>query len=287
MSRRRTLAAAAALVCLALLMASAWVYRDKRQRRAAALSLQLRLADTVRPAPADIVACATVAPPGTLVILALGQSSAANHGQAQPPARRVAMLTDQGCLWATDPLPGATGRGGSTWLHLPAALAAWPDVPPVLLSVLAIESTSIADWTQAHSPLRARLLQHLGRMAEQGYPPAWVLWDQGAADAMRHTTPEAYKAGLETLAGLVRSNAPSARILLAPTTLCRNGAALQLHEVVSRLVAADPRFGPGPLLDTVIPATERYDGCHFSAAGLRRAADAWARALQRELSARR
>lgn len=289
MSPQSTRALAASLVFLALLVAAAFAYRDYRYQRAAALSLQLRLADTVRPAPADIVDCATVAPPASLVILALGQSSAGNHGQAQPTAtaRRIAMLTGQGCLWATDPLPGATGRGGSTWLHLPAAMAAWTDMPPLLLSVLAVESTSIADWTQPNSPLRARLLQHLGRMAELGHPPALVLWDQGAGDAMRHTPPASYRAGLLALAELVRSGAPSARILLAPTTVCRSGAALELHAVVNRLVAADPRFGPGPLLDKLLPASERYDGCHFSTAGLRHAADAWAKAVQVELSARR
>ena len=268
------------LILIAVAGTGYWARQLQLSQRAL-LSLEARLGMIVA-APVDsIVPCATAAPAGALVVLALGQSNAANHGIRDAGSPKVALLTAAGCTWATDPLPGATGQGGAVWSRLPAMLAARPGLPPVLMSVLAVDATSVADWTRPESPLRARLQQHLDRMAHWGHPPELVLWYQGEADARLNTPASQYRLGLQALAGALQTAAGSPRkILLAHSTVCRSAASAALSGAINQLVASDPRFGQGPDLDHGLQRNQRYDGCHLSGAGLARAAELWADAVQ-------
>lgn len=252
-----------------------------RHQQAVATGLQQRLTDIVVAPAAAIIPCSDISSADTPVVLAMGQSSAGNHGLSDPlhPAP-IAMVSLQGCLWASEPLPGATGRGGSVWSRLPAELAFRKALPPVLMSVLAVESSSIAEWTRHDSPLRAWLQQHLDHMKLLGRLPNLILWDQGAADVRDGTSQEDYRAGLLALAATVQSQVGPVRILLAPTTRCRSEASTGLHKTVAQLVAADSRFAKGPLLDQAISADMRYDDCHLNVAGLGQAATLWADAVQ-------
>ena len=268
------------IALIAVAAAGLWARQLQRSQQAL-LSLENRLS-MIMAAPAGSTApCATVAPAGALVVLALGQSNAANHGVLETGSPRIALLSAEGCTWATDPLPGATGQGGSVWSRLPTALAKRRGLPPVLLSVLAVDATSVADWTRSESPLRARLQQHLGQMARWGYPPELVLWYQGEADAHLNTPASQYRLGLQALAGALRTAAGSPRkILLAHSTVCHSEASAALSGAINQLVASDPRFGQGPDLDHGLQRNQRYDGCHLSGAGLARAAELWADAVQ-------
>ena len=268
------------IALIAVAAAGLWARQLQRSQRAL-LNLENRLS-MIMTAPAGSTApCATVAPAGALVVLALGQSNAANHGVLETGSPRIALLSAEGCTWATDPLPGATGQGGSVWSRLPTALAKRPGLPPVLLSVLAVDASSVADWTRPDSPLRARLQQHLDQMARWGYPPELVLWYQGEADARLNTPASQYRLGLQALAGALQTAAGSPRkILLAHSTVCRSAASAALSGAINQLVASDPRFGQGPDLDHGLQRNQRYDGCHLSGAGLARAAELWADAVQ-------
>lgn len=282
--RRRLTTAVVAGILLAAALGG-WAWRHSRAAQAADASLRTRLADIVPMAPGRLAPCREVAPPGALVLLALGQSNAANHGQADAVTRRVPVVTPEGCGWAADPLPGGTGRGGSIWSRLPALLTPSAGQPPVVISVLAVDATSIADWTATDSPLRARLAQHLAGLARQGLPPALVLWHQGEADAQRRTSAAAYRDGLRILADLVRREAGPARVLLARSTICRSPASTSLHDAMARQAAEDPRFGTGPDLDQALPADQRPDGCHLGHEGLNHAARLWADAIRTALPA--
>lgn len=270
----------AVLILIAVAGSSFWARQLQHSQRDM-LSLEARLGKIVA-VPADsIVPCATVAPAGALVVLALGQSNAANHGTLDAGSPKIALLSAAGCTFVTDPLPGATGQGGAVWSRLPAALAARPGLPPVLMSVLAVDATSVADWTRPESPLLARLRQHLDQMVRWGYPPELVLWYQGEADAQLNTPALQYRLGLQALAGALQTVAGSPRkILLAHTTVCRSEASAALSGVINQLVASDPRFGQGPDLDRGLRQDQRYDGCHLSGAGLARSAELWADAVQ-------
>ena len=268
------------LILIAVAGAGYWARQAQRSQRDL-LSLEARLGMMLA-APADsLVPCASVAPAGTLVVLALRQSNAANRGTLEAGSPKLALLTAAGCTWATDPLPGATGQGGAVWSRLPAALDARPGLPPVLMSVLAVDATSVAGWTRPESPLRARLQQHLDQMARWGYPPGLVLWYQGEADAQLNTLGPQYRLGLQALAGALQTAAGSPRkILLAHATVCRSEASAALSGAINRLVVNDPRFGQRPDLDLGLGQDQRYDGCHLSNTGLERAAPLWADAVQ-------
>lgn len=68
------------------------------------------------------VPCVEVAATQPLVLLALGQSNAGNHG-ALPShaAESVTLIAEGKCIRATDPLPGGTGQG--EYLATPVNLA--------------------------------------------------------------------------------------------------------------------------------------------------------------------
>ena len=280
MSRRTIAAGLVAALLILVLALTALAVRQGRQALAAESGLRQRLA-AVLAAPADqIRPCKQVAPANALVLLALGQSNAANHAVADPSAARIPMVSAEGCLWAGDPLPGGTGRGGSIWSRLPAALAAQAELQPVVISVLAVDASSITEWTQAGSPLRARLELHLARMAQWGLPPALVLWHQGEAEAMQHTSAERYRAGLLTLAGIVQGQDGPVRLLLAHSTICRSARNEAVHQAIAQQVASAAPFGTGPDLDLALAPHERLDGCHLNAQGLAHAAALWASAIR-------
>ena len=90
-----------------------------------------------------------------------------------------------------------------------------------------------------------------------------------------------YRQGLRALADALQTPASSPRkVLLAHSTVCRSDASTALNGAVKQLVASDPRFGQGPDLDHGLRQDQRYDGCHLTGAGLARAADLWADAVQ-------
>ena len=268
------------IALIAVAAAGLWARQLQRSQRAM-ISLENRLGMIMAAPAGSIAPCATVAPTGALVVLALGQSNAGNHGTLETGSPRIALLRAEGCTWATDPLPGATGQGGSVWSRLPAAMAQRPGLPPVLLSVLAVDATSVSDWTRPESPLPARLRQHMDQMVRWGYPPDLVLWHQGEADARLNTTASQYRLDMQALASALQRPAGSPRkILLAHSTICRSEASDALNWAVRQLVASDPRFGQGPDLDQGLRREQRSDGCHLNGAGLAQAAALWADAVQ-------
>ena len=153
----------------------------------------------------------------------------------------------------------------------------------VVFSVLAVDATSIADWTSPDSPLRQRLVQRLAALKRIGLMPNLVLWQQGEADAMLGTDPMAYAAALQQLRTLLDAGGSQAPMLLARSTVCRSPSAVGLHAAVDRMVEAGSGFRMGPDTDTLLGLDNRVDGCHFSAAGQLRAAQLWAERIQSSL----
>lgn len=273
-----------ALLAVAV-MAAAALYRLLEQRRHGA-SLDARLAQIVAPGTHPIP-CSDVAATRPLVLLALGQSNAGNHGapsaRAAPP---VTLIAEGQCLTATDPLPGGTGTGGSIWQRLPALLSAPQGARPVVLSVLsvlAVDATSIADWTAAQSPLRERLAAHVAAMRRLDLAPALVLWQHGEADARGGTSAADYAAGLGRLAAALSEAGANAPIVLARSTICQSAPNGAIRSAIAASVANDRRFRLGPDTDTLSSDAFRT-GCHLTADGLDSAAKMWAATISSEAS---
>lgn len=232
-----------------------------------------------KPGDVDPVACAG---PGErpLVVLALGQSNAGNHGAPDEVPQRVRVFHDGRCLDATDPLPGSTGRGGSVWSLLPAALREAGISRPVVVSAIGLDGTPIVAWTDLRSPLRWHLRAHLAALQRAGLVPDVVLWQQGEGDAQRNTAPTVYGERLQVLSELLRDGGYRGPLLLARSTRCRSLPHAALRQAVDDAVAQHPdRFAPGPDTDGLEGPARLADGCHLSASGRAWAAQAWAQLL--------
>lgn len=247
-------------------------------------SLITRMAQIIQVENHTEVPCAGVVAAHPLVLLAIGQSNAENHGS--PPSGTAAPVTLIGegkCISATAPapLPGGTGTGDNIWQRLPALLSTQKEASPIVLSVLAVDATSIANWTSPHSPLHERLAAHVASMHRLGLAPDLILWQQGEADARRGTSANEYAAGLGQLAAVLNEAGANAPIILARSTVCRSSPSAALRSAVEATVASDRRFRLGPDTDALSGDTFR-NGCHLTAEGLDSAAKMWARVISAE-----
>lgn len=187
----------------------------------------------------------------------------------------MTLVTEGKCIKASDPLPGGTGTGSSIWQRLPALLSTQKDSRPIVLSVMAVDATSIADWTAARSPLGARLTAHVTTMRQLGLAPDLVLWQQGEADARSGTGSGDYAAGLARLAAMLGEAGSNAPIILARSTVCLSGPNAAIRGAIESTVSRDRRFRLGPDTDTLSAETFR-EGCHLTSEGLESAAKMWA-----------
>ncbi len=242
--------------------------------------LAIKLEKIIRVDAEAVISCEKLAAQKPIVILALGQSNAANHGargiDADVP---VALIADGKCTMAVDPLPGGTGLGGSIWYRLPRHFAKLEPQRPIVMSVLAVDTTSIAEWTNDKSLLRERLSQQIKSMQAVGLAPKFVLWQQGEADAIMGTSQADYSTGLDNLAGIFDQEKITAPIVLALSTVCRTEPNSMIRAAIEDKVAANRRFQLGPDTDYDIHEGLRSKKCHFSTEGLDRAAQLWANTI--------
>ena len=214
-----------------------------------------------------------------LVLLALGQSNAGNHGETGNLAAAgvpVQVMNAGICSNSMDPLPGATGLGSSIWSRLPAQLAALGIARPVVLQLLAVNASAIDDWVRDGAPIAQHLAQALAANASTGLQPALVLWQQGETDAKAGTTPRRYADQLLALAHALDAGGVSAPIFVALSTVCRSAPDAGLRSAIRALAARNPRFVVGPDTDTV---QGRIEACHWSSSGREQAAGMWASAI--------
>ena len=272
-------AAALALAALALALPAGWAW----QRWQAQQSLQARLARIV-PAPAARAGpCARAGAAPATVLLVLGQSNAGNHGaEDEVPADgtgpQLKVFVGGGCARLGDPLPGGTGRHHSIWTRLPAHLQQRGFGGDLVFAVLAVDATTIDDWSRRGSPLRRRLQSLLVDLRAASLRPSLVLWQHGEADARQGTSTEDYIAGFEAVRATLQAGGVAAPVLMARSTLCRRGDGRAVRAAVEQLAArhADVRLGP----DTdALQGVDRPQGCHFSRTGLDKAAALWAEAI--------
>ena len=271
---------------VSILLGSAnWVWRTQITATQGSASLVERLGSRVQLPQAGVVPCEQAGPGKPLHLLVLGQSNAANHGEAlTTPSAQVMVVTPAGCALAQDPLPGATGRGGSIWSRLPQMLAAAGVARPLRFSVLAVDASSLHDWVADASPLRAELIRLLVGLQQRDTMPHLVLWQQGEVDARQGTSTADYETDMYRLAALLQDHGVDAPMLLAQSTRCRSEANLPVRDAVVRLIKHNRQMLPGPDTDTLNSPAMRHDGCHFSAAGMDAAARLWAQSIATALT---
>ena len=273
-----------AVAVVAALAAAAWWHADK-DNRALLVRMQTRAIATASPS----VDC--LKPPGKqVVLLVLGQSNAGNHGAETEPQPRgegpwVTVFDGSACRRSADPLPGGTGRHRSIWTRLEPQLRQRGVQADLLVALLAVDSTTIDDWTRDSSPLKAELHRLLDGLSRASLKPDAVVWQHGESDARRGTTTQTYESGFSRLLTVLRSAGVSAPVLIAQSTRCRNTAPEAIRTALGNLVGRHEGLVAGPDTDT-LSGILRDSDCHWSRIGLDVAAEAWAAALTESLMRR-
>jgi len=233
--------------------------------------LQVRI-----PAAPDNPTVATVPRVGVgEVFVIAGQSNAANHGEVplRPEDDRVAAYGDGAWRLGYDPMPGATGLGGSPWPHLGDLLVRQLQMPVGFASV-AVGGSESAFWLPGSEgyDLLVSVLKELGVNGARA-----VLWHQGESDNIAGTTAEEYYQNLRTTIERLPADAgwcppwmvagvsmvpwspqESPNPLLGQQMLWRKGVALE-----------------GPYTDNMLGHVFRHDLLHFNEYGLRAHAERW------------
>lgn len=214
--------------------------------------------------------------PRTVVIVILGQSNAANSAEERHQSRAINWF-DGRCYLASDPMLGASGDGGSVWPLVASSLLERHD--QVILVPLAIAGSPIVRWSSG-GDLAARMQRALDQLGNQGYRPTHVLWHQGESDAGR-TGRIVYAAALADVILMVKARAPAAGFWIAKASRCaKTQADLGIQEAQRTFLSQDRRIYAGPDADAMFEKGDRQaDACHFAAAGQRRLAAEWVKAV--------
>lgn len=219
------------------------------------------------------------APPPDFVALTFGQSNAANSVQGRHAAREgVAWFHEGQCYVAVDPLPGATGTGGSVWSRLGDLLIDSGRYRRVLFAGVAENGSDIARWRPG-GDLHPRLMQALAALREAGLAPTHLLWHQGEQDMRLGTAPARYRADFQALIDALRGAGFQAPVYVARATYCNGDDSPALHHAQASLADARRDIFAGPDTDTLRGPAWRRDDCHFNAAGADRHAELWRSAL--------
>lgn len=221
--------------------------------------------------------CAAFQQTGSEVWLAIGQSNAANHAeQRMTGVKGVYAFDGKRCAPATDPLPGASGGGGSVWVALANRWIESGKADRILLISRAKESTAIAEW-QPGGALFGRIAKVRRELDERQLRVRRILWVQGESDAALGTSQQAYSQALAALVTGLRRIGLDAPVHVALASICgpSSNSAVRRAQLSS---VGDNGVRLGPDLDRIGTA-DRYERCHFTASGQRAAVDAWTAAL--------
>lgn len=148
----------------------------------------------------------------------------------------------------------------------------------LIVTQLAVESTTIADWTEA-GPLRDYLRAELQGLARNGLSVDVTLWQQGEADARAQTSAAAYRKGLDQMLRWLEANGVHAPFIAALSTYCPGSDGRKVREAIHQFASSHNNVALGPDTDA-LQGNMRSGGCHFSAAGLSAAATGWAATLR-------
>ena len=152
------------------------------------------------------------------VLVVVGQSNVANHGR--PRGRSGTdnyAVSMNGVFQLEDPLPGASGPGGSPWPHWAALQQrSWPGSQVVVASV-AQGSSAVSDWIPGGVHFQ-RLPDVLEALRQQQLDVDAVMWHQGETESWSGGDAAAYAANLSSWIASVRALGIKAPIFMCLTS---------------------------------------------------------------------
>lgn len=223
-----------------------------------------------------------VAPPSwrdPLVLVVAGQSNAANHGWHRGRAGAGSYaLSVNGLFRLEDPLPGASGPGGSPWPHWAALQQRARPGSQVVVAAIAQGSSAVADWIPGGVHAQ-RLPDVLRALRSQQLAVDAVVWHQGETEAWSGGDAAAYAANLRRWIASVRALGIEAPIYVCLTS--RDGQGVinpAIRQAQASVWNTQDHVFAGADTDSLGDAF-RSDGVHFNARGL----EAFAALLQRAM----
>lgn len=236
----------------------------------------LRGTPLIKEVPRSPVDCRAIAGPRTMVALVFGQSNAANFGRGRyTPGSGVYDMHGAHCYVAADPLVGADGDGASVWTRLGDRLVRDGIYARVVFIGVAVGGTEIARWSD-RGDLHSKLLAALADAKDSGLEVTHLLWHQGEHDAHLRTTESDYLRAFEAMVRSIRHAGSAAPVFVSLASYCYGNASEDVRRAQAAIISPQHGVHRGPDTDAFSGRDDRYDDCHFSAAGLQKAADAWA-----------
>lgn len=205
----------------------------------------------------------------TFSILSLGQSNVANHGESRGSAGPSVYCLHAGSFsQAIDPLPGASGNGGSVWTRLAPLLLRKPGISSVVISSVAQSGSGIDTWLPAgvNHPRATAAIQDF---KDKSLQIDAVVWHQGETEAWGNSTlEESYRRQLEGVIASLRAEGITAPVYVCQTSRDLAGvsnSAIRLAQ--SSVWNSELRIYAGADTDSLGPDF-RWDGIHLNDAGL-------------------
>lgn len=220
----------------------------------------------------------------TAVILAIGQSNAANHASTRlttgHPAQ-VFNLFNGKCYVAASPLLGATGEAGEFLTPLADKLIEDGAYKTVIIIASAITDTPISRW-QRDGDLNEMLMDVL-KALPASVKITQVVWHQGENDLRFATPGKVYQASFRSLMETLRDAGVAAPVFLAVTTRCgtsrRDGNAIAEGQ---RALVDNKMIFLGADTDALLEESDRRrDRCHFSESGQKKTALSYVTAIEK------
>lgn len=215
----------------------------------------------------------------TMVLLSLGQSNGANHGESRMVPRAGVdnfNTADGKCYAAKDPLLGPTGTDGSPWTRLGDRLLEEGIYDRVLVAAIAVGGSRIERWAPG-GDLNGRLAWTAKALDSAGIRVTHVAWHQGESNS--DDTEEEYTAAFGEVLRTLRDLGIDAPVFPAVATICFDAGSDEIRRAQAALPGLYPGVFPGPNTDALDRFEHRHDLCHLSTLGLDLHAELWLAAL--------
>ncbi|MFT5573013.1 MAG: hypothetical protein ACI9FR_001946 [Cryomorphaceae bacterium] len=214
-------------------------------------------------------------PENTEVIVAIGQSNAANNGghRFQNEDNQILNFFNGQCFIASDPMLGATDNRGSMWIPFSKS---YKTDKTILLVSFAVGATQVSQWNDPQD-LAKHFDDNMTHLKNAGFLPKLFIWIQGESDI--GTEVSAYKSSLMQFMRGVQSRYPSSQIAISGTSYCGGHQSKNLVAAQRKVANKLDLIWLGSTDDLSAPQY-RYDDCHFSQLGLKKAAAQLVKRLQ-------
>jgi lysophospholipase L1-like esterase len=219
------------------------------------------------------------APARRMTVLALGQSNIANHGPERAKGGPGAlMLTEKkGLVPMQDPLPGATGDGGSVWTRFAPLAIKRGLCDEIAVIAVAAENTTVADWMQG-AKAASRLDAALDAADTCDAEITHIVWHQGERDTQINTPGGAYARYLTAVIGGLRMRGLDVPVIVCNASYLAGATSESVRLAQQAVVNPIAGVYAGPDTDA-IGAEHRFDDCHFDAKGQKLFAEALVKSL--------